>query len=57
MDECEVRLSPHGSFVVRMERRIRRCQLQAKLAEAKACVTASRVKKARKGRNRRRGGG
>jgi hypothetical protein len=57
MDEYEARLSPFGRFVYRMERRIRRCELEAKLADAKARAAASRVKKVRKGRGRRRGGG
>jgi hypothetical protein len=54
-DDYEARLSPFGKFVYRTERRIRRCELQAKLAEARARVAASRVKSARKGCSRRPG--
>ena len=53
LDDYEARLSPFGRFVFRTERRIRRCELQAKLAEAKARVTEIKVKTARKGRSRR----
>jgi hypothetical protein len=55
LDDYEARLSPFGRFVFRTERRIRRCELQAKLAEARARVAASKVKGARKGRSRRPG--
>jgi hypothetical protein len=49
----EAKLSPFGRFVFRTERRIRRCELQAELVEARARVAASKVKGARKGRSRR----
>jgi hypothetical protein len=52
-DSYERKLSPFGKFVYRTERRIRRYELKAKLAEAKARVAKSREKPPRKGRSRR----
>ena len=53
LDDYEATLSPFVRFIRRTERRIRRCQLQATLAEARARVASSRAKTARKGRSRR----
>jgi hypothetical protein len=52
-DDYERELSPFGRFVYRTEQRIRRYELKAKLAEAKARVAASKIKAMRKGRCRR----
>ena len=52
-DDYERELSPFGRFVYRTEQRIRRYELKAKLAEAKARVAASKIKAMRKGRSRR----
>ena len=56
MDDYRARLSPLGRFVARAQDRIWRCEWQAKLADAKARVAASKAKKMRKGRSRRRAG-
>ena len=53
----EAQLSPLGRFFERARNRIWRCEWQVRLAEAKARVGASKVKRARKGRSRRRGQG
>ena len=52
-EDYERELSPFGRFVYRTEQRIRRYELKAKLAEAKARVAASKIKAMRKGRCRR----
>ena len=52
-DNYERELSPFGRFVYRTEQRVRRYELKAKLAEAKARVAASKIKAMRKGRCRR----
>lgn len=52
-DSYERKLSPFGKFVYRTERRIRRYELKAKLAEVKARVAASKIKAVRQGRSRR----